>query len=112
MVKPGTPVSAIFPFLDEVDLVLVMSVEPGLTGQKFMPKALRKIRELRAKAGPALDIEVDGGVNEETLVACSQAGANVIVAGAAVYRSGSLRGAIRRIRATLKKNYLCDPCEG
>jgi len=112
VVKPGTPVSAVFPFLDEVDLVLVMSVEPGWTGQKFMPKALRKIRELRAKAGPALDIEVDGGVNEETLVPCAQAGANVIVAGAAVYRAGSLRGAIRRIRATLKKNYLCAPCEG
>jgi len=112
VVKPGTPVSAVFPFLDEVDLVMVMSVEPGWTGQKFMPKALRKIRELRAKAGPALDIEVDGGVNEETLVPCAQAGANVIVAGAAVYRSDSPAREIRRIRATLKKNYLCVPCEG
>jgi ribulose-phosphate 3-epimerase len=112
VVKPGTPVSAVFPFLDEVDLVLVMSVEPGWTGQEFMPKALRKIRELRAKAGPALDIQVDGGVNEETLVPCAQAGANVIVAGAAVYRADSPRRAIRRIRATLKKNYLCALCEG
>jgi ribulose-phosphate 3-epimerase len=112
VVKPRTPVSAVFPFLDEVDLVMVMSVEPGWTGQKFMPKALCKIRELRAKAGPALDIEVDGGVNEETLVSCAQAGANVIVAGAAVYRADSPRRAIRRIRATLKKNYLCAPGEG
>jgi ribulose-phosphate 3-epimerase len=112
VVKPGTPVSAVLPFLDETDLVMVMSVEPGWTGQKFMPKALRKIRELRRKAGPALDIQVDGGVNEETLVACAQAGANVIVAGAAVYRSDSPRRAIRRIRATLKKNYLCAACEG
>jgi ribulose-phosphate 3-epimerase len=112
VVKPGTPVSAVFPFLDEVDLVLVMSVEPGWTGQKFMPKALRKIRELRRKAGPALDIQVDGGVNEETLGLCAQAGANVIVAGASVYRSDSPRRAIRRIRATLKKNYLCAACEG
>jgi ribulose-phosphate 3-epimerase len=112
VVKPGTPVSAVFPFLDEVDLVLVMSVEPGWTGQKFMPKAIRKIRDLRLKAGPALDIEVDGGVNEETLVPCAQAGANVIVAGAAVYRSDSPRRAIRRIRATLKKNYFCAQCEG
>jgi ribulose-phosphate 3-epimerase len=112
VVKPGTPVSAVFPFLDEVDLVMVMSVEPGWTGQEFMPKALRKIRELRAKAGPALDIQVDGGVNEETLVPCAQAGANVIVAGAAVYRADSPRRAIRRIRATLKKNYLCALCEG
>ena len=111
VVKPGTPVSAIFRFLDEVDLVLVMSVEPGWTGQKFMPKALRKIRELRRTAGPALDIQVDGGVNEETLIPCAQAGANVIVAGAAVYRSDSPRRAIRRIRATLKKNYLCSARE-
>jgi ribulose-phosphate 3-epimerase len=112
VVKPGTPVSAVFPFLDEVDLVLVMSVEPGWTGQKFMPKAIRKIRELRRKAGPALDIQVDGGVNEETLGLCAQAGANVIVAGAAVYRSDSPRRAIRRIRATLKKCSLCAPREG
>jgi ribulose-phosphate 3-epimerase len=111
VVKPNTPVSAVFPFLDEVDLVLVMSVEPGWTGQKFMPKALRKIRQLRRKAGPALDIEVDGGVNEETLVSCAQAGANVIVAGAAVYRADSPLRAIRRIRATLKKNYLCTACK-
>jgi len=111
-INPGTPVSAVFPFLDEVDLVLVMSVEPGWTGQKFMPKAIRKIRDLRRKAGPALDIQVDGGVNEETLVPCAQAGANVIVAGAAVYRSSSPRRAIRSIRATLKKTYLCTACEG
>jgi ribulose-phosphate 3-epimerase len=112
VVKPGTPVSAVFPFLDEADLVMVMSVEPGWTGQKFMPKALRKIRDLRAKAGPGLDIQVDGGVNEETLVPCAQAGANVIVAGAAVYRSDSPRRAIREIRATLRKNYLCTLAEG
>jgi ribulose-phosphate 3-epimerase len=105
VVKPGTPVSAVFPFLDEVDLVLVMSVEPGWTGQKFMPKALGKIRALRRKAGPALDIEVDGGVNEETLGPCAEAGANIIVAGAAVYRSDSPRRAIRRMRATLKKSH-------
>ena len=104
VVKPGTPVSAVFPFLDEVDLVMVMSVEPGWTGQKFMPKALGKIRELRAKAGPALDIEVDGGVNDETIGPCAEAGANVIVAGAAVYRSGSPRRAIREIRETLEKH--------
>jgi ribulose-phosphate 3-epimerase len=112
VVKPGTPVSAVFPFLDEVDLVLVMSVEPGWTGQKFMPKAVRKIRDLRLKAGPKLDIQVDGGVTEETLVSCAQAGANVIVAGAAVYRSASPQRAIREIRATLKKYYLCAPCKG
>jgi ribulose-phosphate 3-epimerase len=104
VVKPGTPVSAVFPFLDEVDLVMVMSVEPGWTGQKFMPIAIPKIRQLRRKAGPALDIEVDGGINEETLGPCAEAGANVIVAGAAIYRVGSPRAAIRRIRATLAKN--------
>jgi len=112
VVKPGTPVSRLYPFLGDVDLVLVMSVEPGWTGQKFMPKALRKIRELRKRAGPSLDIQVDGGVNEETLVPSAQAGANVIVAGAAVYRSRSPRRAIRDMRATLRKNYLCTECEG
>ena len=103
VVKPGTPVSRLYPFLGDVDLVLVMSVEPGWTGQKFMPVAVRKIRQLRAKAGPELDIQVDGGINEETLIPCAEAGANVIVAGAAIYRTPSHRRAIRDIRAIFSK---------
>ena len=111
VIRPRTPVSAILPFLGEVDLILVMTVEPGFTGQKFMPKCLGKIRELRREAGPELDIEVDGGINEATIVAAARAGANVFVAGAAVYRSDSPRRAIRRMRDSLRKYDLCATCK-
>ena len=111
VLKPRTPVSAIRPFLGQVDFVLVMSVEPGFTGQKFIPKCLPKISELRRVAGPEMDIEVDGGINDATVVAVARAGANVFVAGAAIYRSPSPQRAIRRIRESLQRNYLCATCK-
>jgi len=111
VLKPRTPISAILPFLGEVDLVLVMSVEPGFTGQKFIPKCIPKIRQLRRAAGHELDIEVDGGINDATVVAAARAGANVFVAGAAVYRSKSPQRAIQRLRESLQKNYLCETCK-
>ena len=87
--NPGTPESAIEPVIDLVDLILVMSVNPGFGGQAFIPYAAEKIARLRALAGPRpIDIEVDGGITPETASAVAQAGANVLVAGSAVFKGG------------------------
>jgi ribulose-phosphate 3-epimerase len=87
--NPGTPVEAVEPVLDLVDLILVMSVNPGFGGQSFIPAAVEKVARLRAMAGGRpIDIEVDGGVTPETAPAIVRAGANVLVAGSAVFRGG------------------------
>jgi len=101
--NPGTPLSAIEPVLGEVDLVLVMSVNPGFGGQAFIPGALDRIAALRARLdalGRPVDLEVDGGINEETAVSVIAAGADVLVAGSATFRGGADRYAenIRRLR--------------
>jgi len=106
VVKPGTPVSSLFPHLADMDLALVMTVEPGFTGQQFMPECVEKVAELRAKAGPALDIEVDGGINEETVALTARAGANVSIAGAAVYRAPDMRASIEGIRRSMAENII------
>jgi len=88
--NPGTSESAIEHVIDLVDLILVMSVNPGFGGQKFIPDAVEKIRRLRALAGARpIDIEVDGGITPETAAAVVAAGANVLVAGTAVFRGGN-----------------------
>lgn len=84
--KPATPAQAVFPYLDRVDMVLIMTVEPGFGGQKFMADMLPKITAVRQEAerrGLSVDIEVDGGINPDTARAVSQAGATVAVAGSA-----------------------------
>lgn len=87
-IKPGTSVEAIKPYLDDVDLVLVMSVEPGFGGQKFHPEAVDKIKALAPlKAPHHFLIEVDGGINEETGAACVAAGCDVLVAGSYVFKA-------------------------
>jgi ribulose-phosphate 3-epimerase len=87
--NPGTPVETIEPVIDLVDLILVMSVNPGFGGQAFIPFAVEKISRLRALAGGrAIDIEVDGGITPDTAARVAQAGANVLVAGSAVFRAG------------------------
>ncbi len=87
--NPGTPASAVEPLLDLVDLVLVMTVNPGFGGQSFIPSTLETIRRLRAMvAGRAIDIEVDGGIGPETVVDAARAGANAFVAGNAVFKGG------------------------
>ncbi|MBU1089333.1 ribulose-phosphate 3-epimerase [Patescibacteria group bacterium] len=96
-IKPETPVSAIEKFLSKVDLVLVMSVEPGFGGQEFLESALPKIRELRKK-NPELDISVDGGVNAETAKLAREAGANILVAGNYIFKAESREGAIEKLR--------------
>ena len=88
--NPGTSESAIEHVIDLVDLILVMSVNPGFGGQAFIPDAVEKIRRLRALArGRPIDIEVDGGITPETAAAVVTAGANVLVAGTAVFKGGS-----------------------
>lgn len=88
VINPGTPVSAIESVLDMVDQVLVMTVNPGFGGQKFLPSTIEKIAQLkvfRDTRGLDFDIEIDGGVNNETISAAYEAGANVFVAGSYVY---------------------------
>ena len=86
--NPDTPVSAIKPYMHMVDMVLVMSVNPGFGGQKFIVSSLDKLREvkkLREELGLDFDIEVDGGINVDNLLSVLEAGANVIVAGSAIF---------------------------
>ncbi len=88
--NPGTPESVLEPVIDLVDLILVMSVNPGFGGQKFIPYAVDKVTRLRALAGGRpIDIEVDGGVTPETAPLVVKAGANALVAGSAVFKGGT-----------------------
>lgn len=90
-VKPGTPAEAVFPYLTEVEMVLVMTVEPGFGGQSFMMDMMPKVRAIRKKAKelgkPELYIQVDGGVNEENVVDAAAAGANVMVSGSTIFKA-------------------------
>jgi ribulose-phosphate 3-epimerase len=89
VLNPGTPESAIEPVLDVVDLVLCMTVNPGFGGQAFIDSVCRKVRRIRAMIGDRdIDIEIDGGVTPETAPKVAEAGANVLVAGSAVFRGG------------------------
>lgn len=98
-VKPKTDIGAVYPYMDRLSMVLVMTVEPGFGGQSFMADMMPKIEKLRADY-PDIDIQVDGGVNPETVKVCAKAGANVFVAGSAVFKSDDPAAAI----ALLKKN--------
>lgn len=100
-IKPKTKVKAILPFLELVDLVLVMSVEPGKGGQKFMPMALRKIKKLRHlidKNNLNCLIEVDGGINEITGQKCRKAGADILVAGSYLFGHEDIKERIESLR--------------
>ena len=97
-INPGTPVSAIEPYLEMVDMVLVMTVEPGYGGQKMIISCLDKVKELRRIADECrlnFDIEVDGGITPENVSMALEAGANVIVAGSAVFRD-DIEGNVKR----------------
>ena len=97
-INPGTPVSAIEPYLEMVDMVLVMTVEPGYGGQKMIVSCLDKVKELRRIADEfrlSFDIEVDGGITPENVSMALEAGANVIVAGSAVFRD-DIEGNVKR----------------
>jgi ribulose-phosphate 3-epimerase len=97
--RPGTPLESIAPYLDHVRMVLIMSVEPGFGGQAFLPEALDRVRALRALIGPrAIEISVDGGVNKHTLRSVVQAGADIVVAGSAIFGATDRAQAIRDLR--------------
>ncbi|XP_076648238.1 ribulose-phosphate 3-epimerase [Halictus rubicundus] len=98
--KPGTPVDVVVDYVDLADMVLVMTVEPGFGGQKFMQPMMEKVAWLR-KNYPTLDIEVDGGVGPATIDACAQAGANMIVSGTAVIGSSDQAKVIKTLRDTV-----------
>lgn len=97
-IKPKTPVSSIKPYLDFVDLVLIMTVEPGFGGQKFMADCADKIIEVKAYANKEILVEVDGGVNTETSQHCKNCGADVLVAGSFVFSSNNMSEAIASLR--------------
>lgn len=101
VLNPASPAALCEEVLEDCDMVLAMSVNPGFGGQKFIPQVLRKIEALsalKAARGLAFDIEVDGGVNEKTAPLCRAAGATVLVAGSAVFSASDPREMIRRLR--------------
>ena len=102
--RPITKAEAVLPYIEELDMVLVMTVEPGFGGQKFMEDQLETIRQVRAiieKYNPACELEVDGGVAPQTAPLVIEAGANVLVAGSAVYGAADIPGAIQALRGTV-----------
>ena len=101
VLKPKTPAEAALPFLEKVELILVMTVEPGFGGQKFMADMMPKVAALRKlidERNPACELEVDGGVAPDTCRACIGAGANVLVAGSAVYGAEDIPARIAELR--------------
>ena len=101
VLKPGTPAEAVLPFLEQCAIVLVMTVEPGFGGQAFMADMLPKIRTIRGyidQRNPACELEVDGGIALTTAPAAVEAGANVLVAGSAVYGAGDIPARIQELR--------------
>lgn len=103
--NPATPVSVLKHVLPDLDLVLIMSVNPGFGGQSFIPYALDKVRELRQMAdvlNPSLMIEIDGGIGESNIRAAAEAGADVIVAGSAVYKDNEISENMMKLRKALR----------
>ena len=99
-INPATPAAAVEPVLDAVDLVLVMTVNPGFGGQSFIADQVEKIRRVRQMiGGRPIELEVDGGINPDTAKAAIEAGANVLVAGSAVFGGGDYKAAIAALRA-------------
>lgn len=101
VLNPATPVESIQHIIGDIDMVLLMSVNPGFGGQKFIPEVLpkiRKVKEMADQKGLDIEIEIDGGVNSETAKLCIEAGANVLVAGSAIYNEKDYAKAISLIR--------------
>ena len=99
--KPGTPVECLYPYLDRLYMVLVMTVEPGFGGQKFMADMMPKVQEIRRyidAMNPTCELEVDGGVDPATCKLCIASGANVLVAGSSVYKAEDIPARIRELR--------------
>ncbi|KAJ3189979.1 hypothetical protein HDU85_000270 [Gaertneriomyces sp. JEL0708] len=105
-VKPKTPVDSVFGIANKVDQILIMTVEPGFGGQKFMHDCIAKVKVLREKF-PELDIQVDGGLAPDTIDIATEAGANVIVAGSSIYGAGSPQQVIELFKESVRRNVTC-----
>ncbi|XP_022086257.1 ribulose-phosphate 3-epimerase-like isoform X2 [Acanthaster planci] len=101
-IKPATPVEVVFPYVEDADMILVMTVEPGFGGQKFMEDMMSKVEQLRNRY-QSLDIEVDGGVGPATIDAVAKAGANMIVSGSAIMKSDNQRQVIHTLRSAVNE---------
>ncbi len=104
VLNPATPAEMIKPVLQDVDMVLLMTVNPGFGGQSFIPSVVPKIKQIRDWANeinPTLEIEVDGGINPETAAICAEAGADVFVAGSAIYNQIDRGAAIEELKKSL-----------
>ena len=111
-VKPKTPVEDIFPYLDKLSMVLVMTVEPGFGGQSFMEDMMAKVSALRNEInarGLDCEIEVDGGINEKTIAVAAAAGADVFVSGNALFSSADRKAAVEKFKAIAAENF-CKNC--
>ncbi len=107
-VKPGTDIEAVFPYLDKLGMVLVMTVEPGFGGQSFMADMMPKIVKLREECrrrGLEMDVQVDGGISPATVETAAEAGANVLVAGSAVFCADDPKQAIATLREKAAKYF-------
>ncbi len=106
-ISPETPYEAVFPYLNKVSMVLVMTVHPGFGGQKFMPDMMKKVRAIRQEAlrrGIELNIEVDGGIGPENIGTVTEAGANVIVAGSSIFKAKKTAQVIKTMREEAEKH--------
>jgi ribulose-phosphate 3-epimerase len=99
--NPATPICTVEPIIDELDFVLVMTVNPGFPAQRFIGSVLRKVKAIR-ELRPKLDIEVDGGINTKTIKQAVQAGANILVAGSAIFDQPDRQRAIEELRRKLR----------
>ena len=107
-VKPKTPVEDIFPYLDKLSMVLVMTVEPGFGGQSFMEDMMAKVSALRNEInsrGLDCEIEVDGGINEKTIAIAAAAGADVFVSGNALFSSADRKAAVEKFKSIAEENF-------
>lgn len=102
-IKPNTPAEAVFPYINDVDMVLVMTVEPGFGGQKFMDmsekiSAIRRYADENRKTSAPLDIQVDGGIDNTTAPVVKKAGANILVSGSYLFRAENMADAVRTLK--------------
>jgi ribulose-phosphate 3-epimerase len=105
VINPSTPISFLDQILEEVEMVLIMSVNPGFGGQKFIPRSIKKIQTLKqmiTERKLALDIEVDGGITPENVASVCKAGADVVVAGSAVFHTPDYRETITKFRKAME----------
>ena len=102
-IKPKTPAEAVFKYIPFIDMVLVMTVEPGFGGQSFMEDMMPKLKQIRAyidAQNPTCELEVDGGINEKTALICRENGANVLVAGSAYFKSTDPAAFVKKVKVS------------